>query len=344
MDIGELLELGVREGASDLHLSAGQPPIVRVDGVLRRLGLPPTAHGEVLALLAQSMGDRERQDYERCMEADYAYEAPGVARFRVNAFRHQRGASGVFRAIPARVPPLEELGMGEVFRDIASLPRGLVLVTGPTGSGKSTTLAAMLDHINHDTCQHILTLEDPIEFVHECQRCLVSQRQIHRDTRSFGEALRAALREDPDIILVGELRDLETMRLAMQAAETGHLVFATLHTQSAAKTIDRVIEVFPAGERNMARSMLSESLQAVVAQTLLRRPGGGRVAAREIMRATPAIRNLIREDRVAQIHSAIQTGRDSGMQTLDQCLEELLRKGLVSGEDARAKARVPGSF
>ena len=290
------------------------------------------------------MNDKQRKDYEEFLETDFSFEVPGVARFRVNAFNHNRGAGAVFRTIPSKVLTMEDLGQGQVFKDISDTPRGIVLVTGPTGSGKSTTLAAMLDYINETRYEHILTIEDPIEFVHESKKCLVNQREVHRDTLGFAEALRSALREDPDIILVGEMRDLETIRLALTAAETGHLVFGTLHTTSAAKTIDRVVDVFPAAEKAMVRSMLSESLQAVVSQSLLKKNGGGRVAAHEIMIGTPAIRNLIREDKVAQMYSAIQTGAQYGMQTLDQCLSDLLRKGLVSPEAAREKAKQPENF
>jgi twitching motility protein PilT len=264
-----------------------------------------------------------------------------VARFRVNAFVQNRGAGAVFRTIPSEVLTMEALGMGQTFRDISMLPRGLVLVTGPTGSGKSTTLAAMIDYVNANRYDHILTIEDPIEFVHESKRSLINQREVHRDTLGFSAALRSALREDPDIILVGELRDLETIRLALTAAETGHLVFGTLHTTSAAKTIDRIVDVFPGEEKAMVRSMLSESLQAVISQTLLKRSQGGRIAAHEIMRGTAAIRNLIREDKVAQMYSAIQTGQSTGMQTMDQCLQGLVQKRLISAEVAREKARQP---
>jgi twitching motility protein PilT len=290
------------------------------------------------------MNDKQRKDFEEFLETDFSFEVPGVARFRVNAFNQNRGAGGVFRTIPSKVLTMEELGMGQVFRDVSMAPRGLVLVTGPTGSGKSTTLAAMVDYVNDNKYEHILTIEDPIEFVHESKKCLVNQREVHRHTHGFNEALRSALREDPDIILVGELRDLETIRLAMTAAETGHLVFGTLHTTSAAKTIDRIIDVFPAEEKSMVRSMLSESLQAVVAQTLLKKTGGGRVAAHEIMVGTSAIRNLIREDKVAQMYSAIQTGSASGMQTMDQCLVELVDKRLIGRDVAREKARFPENF
>ncbi len=344
MDITELLAFSAKQGASDLPLSAGLPPMIRVDGDVRRINLPPLDHKQVHALIYDIMNDKQRKDYEEFLETDFSFEVPGVARFRVNAFNQNRGAGAVFRTIPSKVLTMEDLGMGEVFRKITDVPRGLVLVTGPTGSGKSTTLAAMLDYLNSNKYHHILTIEDPIEFVHESKKCLVNQREVHRDTHGFSEALRSALREDPDIILVGEMRDLETIRLALTAAETGHLVFGTLHTTSAAKTIDRVVDVFPAEEKSMVRSMLSESLQAVISQTLLKKIGGGRVAAHEIMIGTPAIRNLIREDKVAQMYSAIQTGGALGMQTLDACLKTLVSKGLVSRDSAREKAKSPENF
>lgn len=344
MDITELLAFSVQQGASDLHLSAGLPPMIRVDGDIRRVNVPPQDHPEVQALIYDIMNDRQRKDFEEFLETDFSFDVPNIARFRVNAFNQNRGAGAVFRAIPSEVLTMEDLGMGQVFRDISLLPRGLVLVTGPTGSGKSTTLAAMVDYVNDNRYDHILTIEDPIEFVHKSKSCLVNQREVHRDTMGFSEALRSALREDPDIILVGEMRDLETIRLALTAAETGHLVFGTLHTTSAAKTIDRVIDVFPADEKAMVRSMLSESLQAVISQTLLKRKSGGRVAAHEIMRGTSAIRNLIREGKVAQMYSAIQTGQAAGMQTMDQCLQSLVDKRVVSVEAAREKARQPDSI
>ncbi len=344
MDITELLAFSAKQGASDLHLSAGLPPMIRVDGDVRRINLPPLDHKQVHALIYDIMNDKQRKDYEEFLETDFSFEVPGVARFRVNAFNQNRGAGAVFRTIPSKVLTMEDLGMGEIFKKVSDVPRGLVLVTGPTGSGKSTTLAAMLDYLNNNKYHHILTVEDPIEFVHESKKCLVNQREVHRDTLGFNEALRSALREDPDIILVGEMRDLETIRLALTAAETGHLVFGTLHTTSAAKTIDRIVDVFPAEEKSMVRSMLSESLQAVISQTLLKKIGGGRVAAHEIMIGTPAIRNLIREDKVAQMYSAIQTGGSLGMQTLDMCLKNLLAKGLISREAAREKAKIQENF
>ncbi|MDE1463308.1 type IV pilus twitching motility protein PilT [Spartinivicinus poritis] len=344
MDITELLAFSAKQGASDLHISAGLPPMIRIDGDVRRINLPALDHKQVHALIYDIMNDKQRKDYEEFLETDFSFEVPGVARFRVNAFNQNRGAAAVFRTIPSKVLSMEELGMGKVFKDIAGYPRGIVLVTGPTGSGKSTTLAAMMDYINENRYEHILTIEDPIEFVHESKKCLVNQREVHRDTLGFSEALRSALREDPDIILVGEMRDLETIRLALTAAETGHLVFGTLHTTSAAKTIDRVVDVFPAQEKDMVRSMLSESLQAVISQTLLKKIGGGRVAAHEIMIGTPAIRNLIREDKVAQMYSSIQTGGSLGMQTLDQCLKDLLQKGVIGRDAAKEKAKIPESF
>lgn len=344
MDITELLAFSAKQGASDLHLSAGLPPMIRVDGDIRRINLPSLDHKEVHRLVYDIMNDKQRKDFEEYLETDFSFEVPGVARFRVNAFNHNRGAGGVFRTIPSTVLTMEQLGLGQVFRDLSDLNRGLVLVTGPTGSGKSTTLAAMVDYVNENKYNHILTVEDPIEFVHESKKSLVNQREVHRDTLGFNEALRSALREDPDVILVGELRDLETIRLALTAAETGHLVFGTLHTSSAAKTIDRIVDVFPAEEKSMVRSMLSESLQGVISQTLLKKKGGGRVAAHEIMVGTPAIRNLIREDKIAQMYSAIQTGSSYGMQTLDQSLSNLLKKGVITREMAREQAKIPENF
>ena len=338
MDIAELLTFSVKNKASDLHLSAGLPPMIRVDGDIRRINIPALDHKEVHALIYDIMNDKQRRDFEEFLETDFSFALPGVARFRVNAFNQDRGAGAVFRTIPSKVLTLEELGAPKFFEEVCNKPRGLILVTGPTGSGKSTTLAAMINHINSNDYSHILTVEDPIEFVHESQKSLINQREVHRDTLGFTEALRSALREDPDIILVGEMRDLETIRLALTAAETGHLVFGTLHTTSAAKTIDRIIDVFPAAEKDMIRSMLSESLQAVISQTLLKKVGGGRIAAHEIMVGTAAIRNLIREAKVAQMYSAIQTGRKDGMQTLDQNLKELVDKGLITAKAAMVKA------
>jgi twitching motility protein PilT len=338
MDIAELLAFSVKNGASDLHLSAALPPMIRVDGDVRRINAPPLDHKAVHSMVYDIMSDKQRKDYEEFLETDFSFEIPGIARFRVNAFNHNRGAGAVFRTIPSKVLTLEDLNTPPTFKEIADNPRGVVLVTGPTGSGKSTTLAAMIDYKNSNDFGHILTIEDPIEFVHESKKCLVNQREVHRDTLGFNEALRSALREDPDIILVGEMRDLETIRLALTAAETGHLVFGTLHTSSAAKTVDRIIDVFPAAEKDMVRAMLSESLRAVIAQALMKKVGGGRVAAHEIMIGTPAIRNLIRENKIAQMYSSIQTGHAMGMQTLDQCLQGLVQKGIVTKATAREKA------
>jgi len=338
VDIAELLAFSVKNSASDLHISAGLPPMIRVDGDVRRINVPELDHKTVQSMMYDIMNDRQRKDFEEFLETDFSFEIPGLARFRVNAFNQARGMGGVFRTIPSNILSLEELGCPAIFKQIAKNPRGLILVTGPTGSGKSTTLAAMVDYLNEEEFGHILTIEDPIEFVHQSKKCLINQREVHRDTLGFNEALRSALREDPDIILVGEMRDQETIRLALTAAETGHLVFGTLHTSSAAKTIDRIIDVFPAAEKEMTRSMLSESLRAVISQTLLKRTGGGRIAAHEIMLGTPAIRNLIRENKVPQMYSAIQTGQGMGMQTLDQCLQDMVRKSLVNKVEARLKA------
>ena len=330
VDVAQLLAFAVKNNASDLHLSAGVPPMIRVAGDMKRINMPALAHKEVHSMVYDIMHDKQRKAYEEFFETDFSFEIPKLARFRVNAFNQNRGAGAVFRNIPSVILSLDDLAAPKIFRDLCMLPRGLVLVSGPTGTNKTTT------HTNKEN--HNITIEDPIEFVHESKRCLVNQREVHRDTLGFSEALRSALREDPDVVLVGEMRDLETIRLALTAAETGHLVFGTLHTSSAAKTIDRVVDVFPAQEKEMVRAMLSESLRAVISQTLLKRNGGGRIAAHEIMIGTPAIRNLIREGKIAQMYSAIQTGAQQGMQTLDQCLADLVTKGVVSKEEARYKA------
>ena len=344
MEITQLLEFSVQQGASDLHLSSGQPPIIRIHGDIQRIDAPAFDAEDLQTMIYDVMNDEQRRQFESSLEADFSFELPKIARFRANIFQQNRGIAAVFRTIPSKVLTLEELDAPGIFKEISNLHRGLVLVTGPTGSGKSTTLAAMVDHVNKTSAGHILTIEDPIEFVHEPIRCLINQREVHRDTQSFTNALRSALREDPDVILVGELRDLETIRLALTAAETGHLVFGTLHTSSAAKTIDRIIDVFPAEEKEMVRSMLSESLQAVISQALLKKKSGGRLAVHEIMLANSAIRNLIREAKVAQMYSVIQTSTQSGMQTLDQNLQTLVAKGLITNEAARSKAVNKATF
>lgn len=338
MDIAELLNFTVKNKSSDLHLSAGLPPMIRVDGDLRKINVPPLEHKDVIKIIYDIMNDKQRKEYEENLELDFSFEMSNISRFRVNAFNQSRGAAAVFRTIPSKVLTIDDLNLPPIFVEMASLPKGLVLVTGPTGSGKSTTLAAMVDYVNASRYDHILTIEDPIEFVHTSNKSLINQREVHRDTYSFSAALRSALREDPDVVLVGELRDLETIRLALTAAETGHLVFGTLHTSSASKTINRIIDVFPGDEKSMVRTMLSESLQAVVAQTLLKKTGGGRVAALEIMICNAAIRNLIREDKVAQMYSVIQTGQAQGMITLDQHLVQLVEQNLIAREIAREVA------
>src|SRR5438128_2463089 len=345
MDISELLAFSVKNKASDLHLSAGLPPMIRVHGDVRRINLPPLDHTEVHAMVYDIMNDSQRKQFDEHLECDFSFDLPGLARFRVNAFNQDRGAAAVLRTIPSRVLSLEELQAPRVFADFSTRPRGLVLVTGPTGSGKSTTLAAMVDHVNNTLYGHILTIEDPIEFVHEPRKCVINQREVGPHTLSFSNALRSALREDPDVVLVGELRDLETIRLALSGAETGHLVFGTLHTSSAAKTIDRIVDVFPAAEKEMMRAMLSESIRAVISQTLLKtKDGAGRCAAHEIMIGTPAIRNLIRENKIAQMYSAIQTGRQIGMQTLDQNLLELVQRNVIAMAEARSRAANKDNF
>src|SRR6188768_2963866 len=345
MDITQLLAFSVKNKASDLHLSAGLPPMIRVHGDVRRINVDPLEHKQVHDMVYDIMNDSQRKNYEETLECDFSFEIQGLARFRVNAFNQNRGAGAVFRTIPSKILTLEQLNCPAVFAELSLKPRGLVLCTGPTGSGKSTTLAAMVNHLNENEYGHVLTVEDPIEFVHESKKCLINQREVGPHTLSFQQALRSALREDPDCILVGELRDLETIRLALSAAETGHLVFGTLHTSSAAKTIDRIIDVFPAEEKEMIRAMLSESLRAVISQALLKtKDGKGRVAAHEIMIGTPAIRNLIREGKVAQMYSAIQTDQNVGMQTLDQNLHDLVKRNLISVPEAKTKAANKDAF
>lgn len=319
--------------------------MIRVHGDVRKINVPAMEHSEVHDMVYDIMNDGQRKVYEETLECDFSFEIPNLARFRVNAFNHNRGSGAVFRTIPSKILSLEQLNCPPIFKEIAETPRGICLVTGPTGSGKSTTLAAMIDYINDNDFGHILTVEDPIEFVHQSKKCLINQREVGPHTLSFSNALRSALREDPDVILVGEMRDLETIRLALSAAETGHLVFGTLHTSSAAKTVDRIVDVFPAAEKEMVRSMLSESLRAVISQTLCKtKDEQGRVAAHEIMIGTPAIRNLIRENKIAQMYSAIQTGQNIGMQTLDQNLKELVQRNIISVAEARSKAANKETF
>ena len=345
MDITLLLAFAVKNKASDLHLSAGLPPMIRVNGDVRRINVEPLDHMQVRDMVYDIMNDGQRKHYEETLDCDFSFEIQGLSRFRVNAFNQHRGAGAVFRTIPSKILTLEQLNAPKIFSDLALKPRGLILVTGPTGSGKSTTLAAMINHLNENQYGHVLTVEDPIEFVHESKKCLVNQREVGPHTLSFNNALRGALREDPDAILVGELRDLETIRLAITAAETGHLVLGTLHTSSAAKTMDRIIDVFPAAEKDMVRSMISESLVGVVSQTLCKlKDGSGRVAAHEVLLGTPAVRNLIRENKIAQMYSAIQTSQAVGMQTLDQNLTELVRRNLITSAEARTKAKIPENF
>ncbi|MCF7821895.1 MAG: type IV pilus twitching motility protein PilT [Mariprofundaceae bacterium] len=340
MDVSELLAFTVKNGASDLHLSSGEPPMIRIHGDMTRIKMPEVENREVQAMVYDIMNDTQRKMFEEHLELDFSFALGDIARFRVNVFNQNRGMSAVFRVIPTEVFSLEQLKCPEIFTDISMTPRGICLVTGPTGSGKSTTLAAMVDYRNQNEKGHILTIEDPIEFVHRSKSALISQREVGPHTHSFANSLKAALREDPDVILVGELRDLETIRLALTAAETGHMVFGTLHTSSAPKTIDRIIDVFPAAEKDMVRAMLSESLRAVISQTLMKTAdGNGRIAAHEIMLGTPAIRNLIRENKVPQMVSVMQTSLREGMQTLDSNLQQLVKSRKITQQAALEKCQ-----
>ena len=344
MDITQLLAFGVEQGASDCHLSSGEPPMLRIHGDLKKLDIPALAREEVHSLIYDIMNDTQRKLFEETHECDFSFELGSTGRFRVNVFLQRKGEGAVFRSIPTKILTLEELGMPAILKQICSREKGLVLVTGPTGSGKSTTLAAMIDYLNSDFEGHILTIEDPVEFVHTSKKCLVNQRELGPHTYSFGNALRAALREDPDIILVGELRDLETIQLALTAAETGHMVFATLHTSSAPKTVDRVIDVFPPNQQAQIRAQFAESIEAVITQTLLKKKGGGRVAALEIMTGTIAVRNLIREAKVHQLPGTIQVSQKDGMQTMDMALQNLVSRGVVTKEEAQTKSMNPNLF
>ena len=344
MDITQLLTFAHREGASDVHLSACEPPMVRMHGDMKRIEHPALSPEEVHNMVFDIMTDAVRKTFAGTNDVDFSFELGDIARFRVNVFRTRKGEGAVFRTIPTKVMTLEELGLPPIMREICEKEKGLVLVTGPTGSGKSTTLAAMIDLINETFEGHILTIEDPIEFVHQTKKCLVNQREVGPHTESFSAALRGALREDPDVILVGEMRDLETISLALTAAETGHLVFATVHTSSAPKTVDRIIDVFPAAQQQQIRTMFSESIQAIVTQTLLKKRAGGRIAALEILIGTPAVRNLIREAKIHQLPSALQTGQAFGMQTLDMALIDLVSKGLVTKEEAQSRTLTPHLF
>lgn len=344
MDISELLAFGVEQGASDCHLSAGEPPMIRIHGDLKKLESPPLTKEQVHALVYDIMTDVQRKTFEETRECDFSFELGDVARFRVNVFMQRKGEGAVFRTIPTQILTLEQLGMPPILKQLCEKEKGLILVTGPTGSGKSTTLAAMVDYLNNTFEGHILTVEDPIEFVHQSKKCLVNQRELGPHTHSFANALRSALREDPDAILVGEMRDLETIQLALTAAETGHIVFGTLHTSSAPKTVDRVIDVFPPNQQAQIRAQFAESIEAVMTQTLLKKKGGGRAAALEIMTGTTAIRNLIREGKIHQIPGTMQVSQKDGMQTMDMALQNLVARGLVTKEEAQSKSMTPNLF
>ena len=344
MEISQLLVFGVEQNASDCHLSAGEPPMLRVDGEIKKLDLPPLSQEEVHGLVFDIMSDVQRKTFQESLECDFSFELKGLARFRVNVFMQRNGEAAVFRTIPTKILSLEALGMPPVLKQLCDKKRGLILVTGPTGCGKSTTLAAMVDYLNNNFEGHILTVEDPIEFVHQSKKCLINQRELGPHTHSFANALRSALREDPDAILVGEMRDLETIQLALTAAETGHIVFGTLHTSSAPKTVDRVIDVFPAAQQSQIRTQFAESVEGVITQKLLKRKTGGRIAALEIMTGTTAIRNLIREGKIHQIPGTIQVSQKDGMQSLDMALQSLVARDLVTREEAQSKSMTANLF
>jgi twitching motility protein PilT len=344
MDITQLLGFGVEQGASDCHLSAGEPPMIRIDGDLKKLDYPALNREEVHTLIYDMMNDMQRKVFEESHECDFSFELGQIARFRVNVFLQRKGEGAVFRTIPTKIISLEELGMPPILKQLCEKDKGLILVTGPTGSGKSTTLAGMVDYLNNSFEGHILTVEDPIEFVHKSKKCLVNQRELGPHTHSFANALRSALREDPDIILVGEMRDLETIQLALTAAETGHIVFGTLHTSSAPKTVDRIIDVFPPNQQAQIRAQFAESIQAVITQTLLKKKTGGRVAALEILTGTTAVRNLIREGKIHQLPGTMQVSQKDGMQTMDMALKDIVARGLVTIEEAQSRSSTPNLF
>lgn len=344
MDITQLLRFAVEEDASDVHISSGEPPIMRIHGDMKKLEFDTLNDEVVHRMIYDIMTDNQRKDFEEMRELDFSFELGDIGRFRVNAFVQRRGKAAVFRTIPTKILSLDQLGLPPIMRKLCEEEKGLVLVTGPTGSGKSTTLAAMVDYINGKDEAHILTIEDPIEFVHQSKKCLVNQRELGPHTHSFANALRSALREDPDVILVGEMRDLETIQLAVTAAETGHLVFGTLHSPSAPQTVDRVIDVFPAAQQAQIRTQFAESIQAIITQTLCKKVGGGRVAALEILVGTHAVRHLIREGKVHQIPSAMQTGKKDGMVTMDAALLDLVQRRLIEREEAMGRSENPNLF
>jgi twitching motility protein PilT len=339
MQLNKVFDIVIKNNASDLHLSAGMPPILRIDGDLIPIQDMPVINAYTAKTLIYSLMDKTQQkEFEEQLELDFAIAIPNLARFRVNVFNQNNGMAAVFRVIPESAPTLDSMDSPPIFKKLLELPAGLILITGATGSGKTTTLAAMIDYINTNQSRHVITIEDPIEFIHQSKKSLINQREVHRDTRDFNKALRSALREDPDVILVGEMRDLKTIRLALTAAETGHLVMATLHTSSASRAINRIVDVFPSAEKQCIRTMLSESLQAVICQSLVKKNGQGRVAAFEIMVGSSAIRNLIREDKTAQMYSVIQTSGDKGMCTFDQYLQKLVANQIIDKSTARDAA------
>ena len=344
MDITQLLAFGVEQKASDCHLSSGEPPMLRINGDLKKLDHPLLTKEDVHSMVYDIMNDHQRKIFEEQHECDFSFEMGNIARFRVNVFLQRKGEGAVFRTIPTKIMTLDQLGMPKIMKELCDREKGLILVTGPTGSGKSTTLAAMIDCVNDEFEGHVLTIEDPIEFVHVSKKCLVNQRELGAHTHSFSNALRAALREDPDVILVGEMRDLETIQLALTAAETGHLVFGTIHTSSAPDTVNRIIDVFPPSQQAQIRTQFAESIEAVVTQTLLKKKGGGRVAAVEIMTGSTAVRNLIREGKIHQLPGTMQVSQKDGMQTMDMALVELVSRGLVAREEAQSKSMTPNLF